>query len=156
MKRSALVAAAILWSVTPSIAQEAIAPPAPSQRSIEGSGATLPPADPAATRTSYVASPPKPMPAALHDLSPWSMFRSADPLVKAVMISLVIASLATWTILLAKTIQLSRGRRQIGEALERISECRSLAEARRSWLVTGPARLARRQYRKWPPQAPPQ
>src|ERR1700684_1318951 len=59
----------------------------------------------------------------LRELSPWSMFLSADNLVKAVMISLVIASLATWTILLAKTIQLSRGRRQLGEALARISEC---------------------------------
>jgi biopolymer transport protein ExbB len=65
----------------------------------------------------------------LRELSPWTMFLSADNLVKAVMISLVIASLATWTILLAKTIQLSRGRRQLGEALARISQCRSLAEA---------------------------
>jgi biopolymer transport protein ExbB len=65
----------------------------------------------------------------LRELSPWSMFLSADNLVKAVMISLIIASLATWTILLAKTIQLSRGRRQLGEALARISGCRSLAEA---------------------------
>jgi biopolymer transport protein ExbB len=65
----------------------------------------------------------------LRELSPWSMFLSADNLVKAVMISLAFASLATWTILLAKTVQLSRGRRQLGEALARISECRSLAAA---------------------------
>ena len=65
------------------------------------------------------------------------MFLSADNLVKAVMISLVFASLATWTILLAKTVQLSRGRRQLGEALARISGCRSLAEAQ---LALGSAR----------------
>ena len=37
------------------------------------------------------------------DMSPWSMFLSADILVKAVMICLAIASLVTWTIFLAMT-----------------------------------------------------
>jgi biopolymer transport protein ExbB len=63
------------------------------------------------------------------DLSPWSMFRSADILVKAVIISLAFASLATWTIFLAKTVQLALARRRLSEALARISRCRTLSEA---------------------------
>jgi len=65
----------------------------------------------------------------LHELSPWSMFLSADNLVKAVMVSLMFASLVTWTVLIAKTVQLSRGRRDISASLTRIAKCRSLAEA---------------------------
>jgi biopolymer transport protein ExbB len=42
------------------------------------------------------------------DLSIWGMFLSADIVVKAVMIGLILASLLTWTIWLAKTIELSR------------------------------------------------
>jgi biopolymer transport protein ExbB len=37
-----------------------------------------------------------------HELSPWSMFLSADILVKAVMLDLAFASLVPWTIFLAK------------------------------------------------------
>src|SRR5215475_6976329 len=40
------------------------------------------------------------------DLSPWGMFLSADPLVKGVLIGLAFASVVTWTVWLAKTIEL--------------------------------------------------
>jgi biopolymer transport protein ExbB len=65
----------------------------------------------------------------LHELSPWSMFMSADWLVKVVIMTLFLASLATWTILLAKTVQLYRARRQLTDSLARIAESRSLKEA---------------------------
>ena len=65
----------------------------------------------------------------LRDLSPWSMFLSADILVKAVIIGLVFASLVTWTIFFAKTIQLTRARKQLNQALARIADTRSLSEA---------------------------
>src|SRR5258708_4970166 len=42
-----------------------------------------------------------------HYLSPWSMFLSAGVIVKAVMIGLAFASLVTWTIFIAKMIELS-------------------------------------------------
>jgi biopolymer transport protein ExbB len=42
-----------------------------------------------------------------HDLSPLAMFAGADRVVKAVMITLAIASLATWTVAFAKTIELA-------------------------------------------------
>ncbi|OAF08457.1 biopolymer transporter ExbB [Bradyrhizobium centrolobii] len=42
------------------------------------------------------------------NLSPWGMFVSADIVVKAVMIGLACASLVTWTVWLAKTVELRR------------------------------------------------
>jgi biopolymer transport protein ExbB len=65
----------------------------------------------------------------LRELSPWSMFLSADVLVKAVMIGLAFASLVTWTIFIAKIIELSVVQRKLRWALRKISEARSLAEA---------------------------
>src|SRR5947209_6022486 len=42
------------------------------------------------------------------NLSPWGMFLNADIVVKAVMVGLAFASLVTWTVWLAKTIELKR------------------------------------------------
>jgi biopolymer transport protein ExbB len=66
---------------------------------------------------------------ALRELSPWSMFLSADVLVKAVMIGLAFASLVTWTIFIAKIIELAVARRKLRSALGKIVDSRSLAEA---------------------------
>jgi biopolymer transport protein ExbB len=65
----------------------------------------------------------------MRELSPWSMFLSADILVKAVMVGLAFASLVTWTIFIAKMIELWLVRRRLRAALGRISDARSLAEA---------------------------
>ncbi len=67
--------------------------------------------------------------AAVPDMSPWSMFQAADVLVKAVMIGLAFASLVTWTIFIAKMIEMSLARRRLRKALGKIGEARSLAEA---------------------------
>jgi biopolymer transport protein ExbB len=66
---------------------------------------------------------------ALRELSPWSMFLAADVLVKAVMIGLAFASLVTWTIFIAKMIELSLVQRKLRRALGKISDARSLSEA---------------------------
>jgi biopolymer transport protein ExbB len=63
------------------------------------------------------------------DLSPWGMFLNADIVVKIVMIGLVLASLVTWTVWLAKSIELWRAKRAAGAALIVLNEVRSLAEA---------------------------
>jgi biopolymer transport protein ExbB len=63
------------------------------------------------------------------DLSPWSMFLAADMLVKAVMVSLAFASLVTWTIFFAKTVQLAHTQRRLRAALARVAEARTLSEA---------------------------
>jgi hypothetical protein len=41
-----------------------------------------------------------------HDLSPWGMFLSADIVVQGVMIGLFVASIITWTVGLAKSLEL--------------------------------------------------
>jgi biopolymer transport protein ExbB len=63
------------------------------------------------------------------ELSPWSMFMSADVVVKGVMIGLAFASLITWTIFIAKMIELSIVQQKVRSALKKISDARSLAEA---------------------------
>jgi biopolymer transport protein ExbB len=65
----------------------------------------------------------------LRELSPWSMFLSADILVKAVMIGLAFASLVTWTVFIAKTIELALVKRKLRAALNAITQATSLAEA---------------------------
>jgi biopolymer transport protein ExbB len=63
------------------------------------------------------------------DLSPWGMFATADWVVKVVMIGLAFASVATWTVWLAKTIEVAAAKRRARRALEVLGQARSLAEA---------------------------
>lgn len=65
------------------------------------------------------------------DLSPWGMFLSADVVVKAVLITLVLASIVTWTVWLAKTIELVLVKRRLRKALISLAAARSMAEAAR-------------------------
>ena len=64
------------------------------------------------------------------DLSPWGMFITADIVVKAVIIGLAIASLVTWTIWLAKTIEILRAKRRAAAALATLATASTLAETR--------------------------
>jgi biopolymer transport protein ExbB len=50
------------------------------------------------------------------DLSPWGMYLNADPVVKAVLIGLVLASVVTWTVWLAKTIEIWAAKRRVRTA----------------------------------------
>ena len=63
------------------------------------------------------------------DLSPWGMFLNADIVVKAVMVGLAFASLLTWTIWFAKTIELAVARRRLARALAALAEANSLGAA---------------------------
>jgi biopolymer transport protein ExbB len=96
--------------------------PSPSAVTPGGSDATATPADAGSKflRSTTVA---------LRELSPWSMFLSADIVVKAVMVGLAFASLVTWTIFIAKMIELSLIQRKLRGALRKIGDARSLAEA---------------------------
>ena len=119
-----VVALALAMASLPSLAQaqQNTAPSAPQQ------------SQPAAVPTAPAAAMPaeskllKPV-AAVPEMSPWSMFQSADVLVKAVMIGLAFASLVTWTIFIAKMVEMSLARRRLRKALGKIAEARSLAEA---------------------------
>jgi biopolymer transport protein ExbB len=141
---SAIVALAIFSRALPSLAQQqtpqtpALSQTPPAQAAPE-SQAAAPSAAGQSTPTPAagdVSAAPvdggrslKSTTVALRELSPWSMFLSADILVKAVMIGLAFASLVTWTIFLAKMIELSLAQRKLRVALRKISDARSLAEA---------------------------
>lgn len=64
-----------------------------------------------------------------HDLSPWGMYQAADVVVKSVMILLLLASVATWTVLLFKTLQLQLARREAGKLLQQLNHCDNFASA---------------------------
>src|SRR5689334_20277836 len=63
------------------------------------------------------------------DLSPWGMFMAADIVVKLVMIGLAFASVLTWTIWLAKGVELLFARRRLRAAVKLLEEARSWNEA---------------------------
>jgi biopolymer transport protein ExbB len=65
------------------------------------------------------------------DLSPWGMFLHADEVVKAVMVGLVVASLITWTVALAKGVEVIVARRRLRKGLRVLTQARSLADAAR-------------------------
>jgi biopolymer transport protein ExbB len=134
----AAVALALLSLVAPSLrAQQPAGVAGPQQ------APAIQPASPASPAVSPAVAQPQPAttelsdadeagksgPVAQREFSPWTMFLSANAVVKAVMLGLVFASLVTWTIFIAKTIQLSRAQRLLKNALARIADTRSLNEA---------------------------
>lgn len=70
--------------------------------------------------------PMKTMP---HDLSPEGMFMAADWVVKSVMISLAVASVLTWTVWLAKSLQLFGARARAKRGLKAVANARQLRDA---------------------------
>jgi len=83
------------------------------------SGAASP--DAAAPLTGFARLP--------HNLSPWNMFTSADIVVQAVMVSLAFASVVTWTILIAKTLELLAARRSLKAGLSVLGSSQNLEQA---------------------------
>ena len=67
------------------------------------------------------------------DLSPWGMFVNADIVVKIIMVGLMFASLVTWTVWLAKSIELASAKRQARAGLLKLLEARSLPDAERKF-----------------------
>ena len=109
----------------PPVAQQAPAAPQPPAALPQPAAAS----DAAATPAEREGKLLKAAVAELRELSPWSMFKSADVLVKAVMIGLAFASLVTWTIFIAKMLELTVVQRKLRSALVKIADARSLAEA---------------------------
>ncbi|MHC6228074.1 tonB-system energizer ExbB [Pseudomonas sp. X10] len=64
-----------------------------------------------------------------HDLSPWGMYKNADIVVKIVMIGLVIASIITWTIWIAKGFELLGAKRRLRGEIAGLKQSASLKEA---------------------------
>ena len=88
--------------------------------------------------TSPAATSNKPNPSTLpHDLSPWGMFLAADWVVKTVMIGLTIASLLTWTVLLAKSIELKLLKKRLQQTLSHFSKANTLDDALKLHTLSG-------------------
>jgi biopolymer transport protein ExbB len=131
---------AMTFAVVSALAMLSLAAPTSAQ---QGTAPAAPPAVQQAPAVSQLPAAPADTPAAqperekflkaaaaeLKELSPWTMFKSADVVVKAVMIGLAFASLVTWTIFFAKLLELAVVQRKVRSALAKIADARSLAEA---------------------------
>src|SRR5262249_38969453 len=80
-------------------------------------GRALPQAADSGTATPAAAVPLTGFGRLPHNLSPWNMFTAADIVVQAVMVSLAFASVVTWTILIAKSLELLAARRSLKAGL---------------------------------------
>jgi biopolymer transport protein ExbB len=141
--RASLAAVAIFVAAplaSPIFAQQQTATPASPQAVIQPAANPAPVAVPAAAAGPAAAATevtsadagnrtPKSTVPVMKELSPWVMFMSADIVVKAVMIGLAFASLVTWTVFIAKSIELSLAQGRLRSALKKIADARSLAEA---------------------------
>jgi biopolymer transport protein ExbB len=81
------------------------------------------------SQAALAQAPTVPLP---RNLSPWGMFLNADIVVKAVMVGLAFASLVTWTVWLAKTIELRSARRLALRRIRMLEAGGGLAEALRA------------------------
>ncbi|NPU68417.1 tonB-system energizer ExbB [Bradyrhizobium sp. 83012] len=125
----------IVSAVAPAGAQQVV-PQAPAAPAISTDLSAQPPAagqpaagQAAATSAESAARGGKSVTTGLDELSPLGMFLKADMIVKSVMIALALASVASWTILIAKSIEFSVLRRRLVAALRKLGGAKSLAEA---------------------------
>ena len=102
-------------------AQTASAPPA----------ANAPAAAPAEEPLAPVVQQAGTIPA--HDLTPWQMFMDADIVVKVVMIGLAFASLVTWTVWLAKSVEIRFEKQRARRKNRWLENARSLDDAERQF-----------------------
>lgn len=139
------LAASFILSTGAVAAQEQAAASAPAmQAPVTQAPAVQAPASPTANAPA-TSAPAEPQPPAAggepstaigltlpHDLSPWGMFMAADIIVKAVMIGLAFASLVTWTIWLAKSLEILGGKLRARRAAHAISNAATLKQAGRA------------------------
>jgi biopolymer transport protein ExbB len=123
-------------STTPPVAAAPAQTPAP--------GTTpAPPAAAPAPETVAQPSPETPSPGAAavspsilpKDLSVWGMFMAADWLVQSVMVGLAIASVVTWTVFVAKSLELAVAFRRQSTVLSAVDAAASLDDAPANPLV---------------------
>jgi biopolymer transport protein ExbB len=101
----------------------AMAPPAPGVAATPAPAVSqMPVGEPGAVGAS--AMPP--------DLSAWGMFQAADAVVRGVMIGLAVASLVTWTVLVAKGLEFVVAGLRLGRGFRAIAAAPDLAAAERA------------------------
>ncbi|MES0161553.1 tonB-system energizer ExbB [Mesorhizobium sp. C268A] len=129
----------------PAAAARSAAQPSPVAVERPAPAAPVAPASPTAGQAAPTAPQPATQPGASaqtepsaisltlpHDLSPWGMFMAADIIVKAVMIGLAFASLVTWTVWLAKSLEILFGKLGARRAARAIGNAATLRQAGRA------------------------
>ncbi len=128
---------ALFWTL--SLPMAPVAAQAPALQQGEPPVATQVPALPQSPESPVKAEPKPDLPAAPavpsrylpHDLSPWGMFLAADIIVKIVMVGLAFASVVTWTVWLAKSIELFAARGRAQRQLAVLAHAESLNDTER-------------------------
>ncbi|MFC3692733.1 tonB-system energizer ExbB [Chenggangzhangella methanolivorans] len=115
----------------PAPAQPQAAQPAPGAAPAPDSGQPAP-ADAADSAPAGPSAPTFGGGKIPHDLTPMGMFMAADWVVKAVMIGLAFASVVTWTVWLAKSLELAAASQKAKRGLRALAASRSLEDARRA------------------------
>ena len=137
------VAAPAATAANPSMPAPADAPPATSPTTQPPATSGVAPAAESSPANGGAPSANAPTPAAApppgettistaelpQDLSSWGMFVHADIIVKLVMIGLAIASLVTWTVWLAKWLELRSARTAVRRDLRTLENCPTLSQA---------------------------
>ncbi len=137
-----IVMVALLAGVALGSSANAQAPQAPTQSTAAPAAPTMTPAPapaaapmapsagqaPVAAPTATTVAPPIQLQLP-EDLSPWGMFQNADIIVKVVMIGLAFASLVTWTVWVAKTIELRGAGRDVRRDLRILNSVTTFAQA---------------------------
>ena len=104
----------------------------PAQIPAGGVSGAAAPAAPAAAAPASAALPGEHMISGAdlpEDLSPWGMFENSDLVVKAVIIGLALASFVTWTVWVAKTLELRSARGAVRRDLRVLNNSMTLAQA---------------------------
>jgi biopolymer transport protein ExbB len=107
-------------------AQPGVSPGAATAPNIPTASAPAPSATAAAARPGEHMISGADLP---EDLSPWGMFENSDLVVKAVIVGLAFASLVTWTVWLAKTLELRTARGEVRRDLRVLNNSLTLAQA---------------------------
>ncbi|MBS0222738.1 MAG: tonB-system energizer ExbB [Proteobacteria bacterium] len=128
---------------SPSSSSSTEAPPAatlqPGESPAASSGSTALPSQTSSQPSSQPSTPSASATVGMsllpRDLSVWGMFAQADWLVQAVMVGLAFASVVTWTVLVAKSLELAAAVRRQRVTLLGVDRAPSLANAPASALV---------------------
>ena len=119
--------------VQPAATVPAVAAPAPAQPAVATQAVATQP-EPAASPA--LAAPDSNAPVSItsqllpQNLSAWGMFLHADIIVKIVMVGLALASLATWTVWLVKSLELTNAKRNASRQLGILAHAATLDAAR--------------------------
>ncbi|MGZ8370358.1 MAG: MotA/TolQ/ExbB proton channel family protein [Caulobacteraceae bacterium] len=133
----ALIGAMALMVSAPAFAQDAAAPAAPAAATADASAAPASDAAAAATPAPAAAGSDAAAPPTLDEVSkggkltPIEMFLNATPVVKAVMIGLILASLLSWTLLITKIFEFGGLNRTSDRFLEAFRGARSITDMNR-------------------------